>query len=448
MGHVRKILALKKIQPISTFYSDNFSIELPEDFHIHLRNIRIECDHVEFEKIAKTFYKALERWNKLGKPTKREKSWKRGHYYDLGVSKIQPIPLLFNNEIPNDELRVEIQKWADCVHLHYKELRVEFTIKEFKDLVGVIKEASDNLEEYSKDNPERFAKFHRACPHNRVIGETNKQGFWLKPSDNIASRPYDTTFEEEDAKLMMDTRFTNNPKLAKLDIRDLFDITLFHSKNFHPWGCDKNNVFLALLYRYQFAKMAFESSRDLSGDEIKSTDYYKLLTKKITDKPRDGGGGWIYKNPMEQCQRFISLIKSIKKYGYLGTEKSHISYKEFETPPEIIEENGKISHQRNNEGGFPGLISVMPSSGAYKANNGLHRLAILKYLWDTGQLSSPLILVRKWDGSPFNPSDTTNIKYDKKGYPIGRINNFIDRVKEPLAREKNRVFRVIRRILK
>lgn len=445
MGHVRKILALKKIQPIPTFYSDKLAIELSEDFHLHLRNIRIESDHVEFEKIAKAFCKALDEWNKLGRPTKKEKSWKRGNYHELSVGKIQSIPLLFNNEVINDELRIEVQKWADCVHLHYKELRIEFTIREFEELVDVVKEASDKLKEHSEDNPERFGKFQRACPNERVMKRVNKKGFWLKSSDNVADKPYDSTYSEEDSRA--DTRITSDPKLAKLDIRDLFDITLYHSLSAHPWGCDENGILLPLLYRYQFAKMVFESSKDLTNDEIKSTNYWNLLSKKITDRPRDGGGGWIYENPMEQCQRFISIIKSIKKYGYLGIERGHVSYKEFETTPKIIEENGKVSNQRNNEGGFPGLISVAPSSGAYKINNGLHRLAILKYLWDTGQLSSPLILVRKRDDSSFGPSDITDIKYDDKGYPIGRIDNFIDRVKEPLARKKNKALRVTRRLL-
>ena len=444
MGHVKKVLALKEIQPISTFYSDNFAIELSEDFHIHLRNIRIECDHSEFEIIAKTFSRALEKWEELGKPTKKEGSWKRGYYHELGTSKIQPIPLLFNNEVRNNELRVEVQKWADCIHLHYKGLRVEFSIKEFKELVEVIKEAAGNLKNYSKDNPERFGKFQRACPHNRVIGKADKN-VWLKPSDNVAIKPYDTTYSKEDSK--PDTRITDSPKLAKLDVRDLFDITLFHSSSIHPWGCDANGIFLPLLYRYQFVKIIFKSTRALTDDKIKSTNYWSLLSKKITDRPRDGGGGWVYKNPMEQCRRLIALIKSIKKYGYLEIEKNHISYKEFENTPEIIEENGKASYQRNNQGGFPGLISVMPSSGAYKVSNGLHRLAILKYLWDTGQLSSPLILVRKWDDSPFVPADTSNIKYDKKGYPIGCRDNFLNIIKKPLAREKNRVFRIIRKSL-
>jgi hypothetical protein len=448
MGHVKKVLALKKIQPISTFYSDNFGIELSEDFHIHLRNIRIECDHAEFEIIAKTFCKALEKWNRLGKPTKREESWMRGYYHELGTSKIQPIPLLFNNEVKNNELRLEVQKWADCIHLHYKGLRVEFSIKEFKELVEVVKQAADNLTEYSKDNPERSGKFHRACPHNRVTDRVNKQGFWLKPSDIVAEKPYESSFEKEDAELVADIRLTNNLRLARLDIRDLWDITLFHSVNWHPWGCNKDGIFLPLLYRYKFVKMVLESSKDLSENEIKNTDYWKLLHKKITDRPREGGGGFVYENPMEEVRRFMSLIKSINKNGYLGAEKGHVVYKEFIDPLKIIEADGKVSDQRNKDGGFPGLISVIPSSGAYKVHNGLHRLTILKYLWDVGKLASPLILVRKWDDSPFTPSDTINVKYDKKGYPIGRRKGSLDSLKIPLAEEKNRVFRIIRRILK
>ena len=118
-------------------------------------------------------------------------------------------------------------------------------------------------------------------------------------------------------------------------------------------------------------------------------------------------------------KKFITLVKSIKKYGYLGAEKNHIAYKNFEIPLEIIEADGAVSRLKDNTAGFPGLISVRPSSGAFKVHNGLRRLAILKYLWDVGQLSSPRILVRKIDNSPFVPSDvnTNNIRYDKTDHP-------------------------------
>ena len=451
MGHVKKILASKRVQPIPTFYSDKLAVELAENFHFHLRNIRIEWDHIEFQRIASVFSKALEKWNKLEKPLFKENSWIDGHYYNLGSDKIPPVPSLFNDAVMNDEMRIEVQKWADYIHLHYKELRIEFSIKEFEEFVEVIADAAVKLKQYSENNPERFGKFQRACPHNRVIRKTNNsadQQFWLKPSDNNASKPYETTFEREDAE-SRDIRSTNNPRLKKMDIRDLFDITLFHSFAIHPWGCDDNGVYLPLLYRYQFVKMVLESPDSISDDKIKSSSYFNLLSRKITEKPRDGGKGWVYKNPMEQCQRFIFLIKSIKKYGYLGIEKEHSCYKRFEFPLEIIEADGAVSYLKNNTAGFPGLISVRPSSGAFAVHNGLHRLAILKYLWDTGQLSSPRILVRKMDNLPFVSSDldASNIKYDNKGYPIGCYKSFLNTGREILAEGKNSVYRTFRRFL-
>ncbi|MHA1676155.1 MAG: hypothetical protein ACTSU6_03155, partial [Candidatus Njordarchaeales archaeon] len=268
MGHVKKILSSKRIQPIPTFYSDKLALELAENFHFHLRNIRIEWDHVEFEKIAKVFRRALEKWNKLKRPLFKKDSWREGHYYDLGSDKIPPIPSLFNDTVMNDEIRVEIQKWADYVHLHYKELRIEFSIKEFREFVKVVADAAVKLEQYSKGNPERFGKFQRACPHSKVIKKADVSGqqFWIRPSDNDASRPYETTFEKEDIKSRLDTRSTNDPRLKKLDVRDLFDITLFHSSSLYSWGCDANGVFLPLLYRYQFVKMVLESPEEISDD--------------------------------------------------------------------------------------------------------------------------------------------------------------------------------------
>ncbi len=447
MGHVKKILASKRIQPIPTFYSDKLAMELAENFHLHLRNLRIEWDSVEFEKIAKMFCEALEKWNKFGRPTSKEYSWLDGSYYPLGDDKIPPIPGLFDNGITNDELRIEIQKWADYVHLHYKELRIEFSVEEFNEFTEVVLEAARKLGQYSEGNPKRFGKFQRACPHGRVEESSNSgKGFWVESPNDDTGKPYATTFRGEDIASRTDTRLTSSAKLKKLDVRDLFDITLFHSPSISPWACDENGVLLPLLYRYQFVKEVFESSGELNDSEIRATNYWNLLSKGITERPRDGGGGWIYKNPMEQCQRFLTLIKSVKTYGYIGEKKDHASYKDFELTPEIFEANGISTRQKDSVAGFPGLISVMASSGAYKVYNGLHRLAILKYLWDIGQLPSPRILVRKNDDSPFTHPDMNSIKFDGKGYPIGRKESFLIGGKNLLAREKNLICRVSRKL--
>ncbi|MBM3706597.1 MAG: hypothetical protein FJW66_08740 [Actinobacteria bacterium] len=208
-----------------------------------------------------------------------------------------------------------------------------------------------------------------------------------------------------------------------MDVNDLYDISLYHSYNINPWGCNEEKVFLPLKNRYEFVKIYFEADGNLTEDIILNSNYYKLLQKDIDETPRDGGNNWVYKSPMDQVKRFIKLMASFRDNGYLGVDNTHNALEEFDNAPEIVSKDGSMQFQSNNDGGYRGLISFRPCSGAYKVHNGLHRLAILKYMWDSGSLASPRIIGRKIDDMPFVPEDTQNVVYDELGYPVGTSAN-------------------------
>ena len=47
----------------------------------------------------------------------------------------------------------------------------------------------------------------------------------------------------------------------------------------------------------------------LTEYQIYKTNYYKLISKKIDEYPRDGGMNWVYDKPYDQVNRFIDTTK-------------------------------------------------------------------------------------------------------------------------------------------
>ena len=411
MGHSRKILGFRIVEPISTLWSDLFAIELAENFHIHLRNLRLELDHVEFESLADGFGRALKNWKKRGKPRSKRYQQLNDRFLSLHKSKISPIPSLWNTNTANDEMRVELQQWADYLHLHYRNIKLEFTVSEFLDFATVIEEAKLNLErELSHErNPKRLGKFHRANPDGRV--SKVESTYWSKPPNWELSLkpPYATTYmDEADANLRKQrSRETADPLLRYMDICDLYNMKLYHSGPLNPWMVDSMGVCRPLHARYEFVAMVFASDSMPTVKDIQATEYWELLGRQLGEVPRDGSSEWVYADREAQSLRFVELIKLVAKRGYVGIRQDdNDGLEQFDRdhPVKVIR-HGEVEFLKTSYYGYPGLLSVRPVAGAYCVWNGLHRIAILKYLWDSGLLEDNRVLVRGIDRTPFGPNN-------------------------------------------
>ena len=90
-------------------------------------------------------------------------------------------------------------------------------------------------------------------------------------------------------------------------------------------------IFLPLKNRYDFVKLVIKSEFHLTDEQIKNTDYYRLLCiQDVSVTPRDGSSEGVYANPMEQSKYFVSLIKNICTDGYnpcngLGIQNQEIT---------------------------------------------------------------------------------------------------------------------------
>lgn len=429
MGHTKKILGFSTVQPISTFYSDLFAIELAENFHIHLRNLRVELDHNEFLSLCEGFRKAYLVWQENGKLTQKRYAELEDKFLNLYLSKVSPIPCLWNTNASNDEIRIELQHWADYIHLHYKQIKFEFSVREFLEFAEVVENARSRLQKEIEveENPCRWGKFHRANPDHRVRSPLKKNSFWTCPEDMPPTdRPYASNYYNQEDAVLKNTRLrhVDDPKHLVLDSRDLFDITLYHSGRLSPWAVDSNGINRMLAARYDFVELFMRNGRSLSSLQIQSAEYWKLLHKSISDVPRDGGTDWVYADPADQCERFIQLINSIVSEGYLGDRYSSI-FRQFDGSnlTKIIK-NGVISNITNNDGGYPGMMSVVPCKGGYRVWNGLHRIAILKYLLEHNCLPNNRVVVRKVDDTTFSPRDfvsLSSVSLDSKMVKIKRL---------------------------
>jgi hypothetical protein len=203
MGLVKKILGLKKIDKISTLYSDYLSVELAEDFHIHLRNLRIEMDGDEFAAYCRAIRKAYLRWRLIGRPKVFDFDEVSKQVF-LNLSRIDAEAGKNNDAINSDEIRVELQKWADHIHVHWKSVRLEFDINEFLEFADVINESAAKLksEVDIESMPRRIGKYHVACPRGRA----DKKGdgiFWTEKNQtaDLNQRHKTIYFDKVDQEL-------------------------------------------------------------------------------------------------------------------------------------------------------------------------------------------------------------------------------------------------------
>jgi len=180
VGVVRKILGIRQVDPVSTLYSGYAAIEMSESIHLHWRNTRVEFDRAEFDVFCRMAARAYLAWLNHGKPA----TFPAGQIVYLGAAQLDPVPSRENPAISSNEMRVEVQQWADYIHVHWKWLRLELTFDEFVEFAGVMAQSLEGLkaEAWFTQSPRRVGKNHRAVPHGLVDGGP-ANGFWVRRED-------------------------------------------------------------------------------------------------------------------------------------------------------------------------------------------------------------------------------------------------------------------------
>ena len=420
MGHCKKVLSSKTVQAVPTFLSNQAVLELAENFHFHYRNYRLEMDYSEFESMSLSFIEAYAKWNLGGR--KKSVRYKYAGDRNIVLSKfsVNSHPCLESYEASVNNIRAEINQNADHIHIHYKDFRFELSLSEFDEFASVLEEAKSKLKKVISDtpSPERIGFFHRSVPFGRVDDPLNKN-YWLYPQDCGLENVYESTYSTEGDSGLIANRETDSASNYKIHIDDLFTSTLRYKSLRSPHGCDESGIFIPLLNRYKFVKFYFENSQSLTDKQIESTDYFKLLKAGFDANPRDGESKAVYADPLAQAHRFIELINSVTTSGYVvGGEKIGAFNDEVVA---LHTESGDVVPQTNRLDIEKGLITIYMELGLPQVHNGLHRLAILKYLNDHDLVSDPLVLVHCLDSKKTPLDRHRPIHFDKDGFPVGSL---------------------------
>lgn len=221
MGFTRKVLAKKELSKESVFYTDKFVIEIAESIHIHLRNFRLELSIEEWKLFAKGVIISYVNWWRKGKPGYQspENNWK------LFKSKINPVAGKGDSSVLTNDMRIELQEFADYIHFHFRTTKYEFTINEFLEFADEVTKARDTIKsmEILKDYPKRIGKYHIIQPRNRVTKSENRGNFVTHSSRFLSdsNKSYESLVRDEN---------TNQWKKQRIDQEVVTKIN--HKKTF------------------------------------------------------------------------------------------------------------------------------------------------------------------------------------------------------------------------
>lgn len=152
MGRTLIKLANKRLLS-SAVFPQRFVIEICEKVHTHYRNLRITQSLTDWIQMAEGYKDALERWKKRGCPTPRKESHielcrkiMRGEAEDEKLEVNLNKNLYLDNK---DKIFAEGAEIEDLRYIHFKirDLRIEMSISEFKEICALMKDAEAKLED-------------------------------------------------------------------------------------------------------------------------------------------------------------------------------------------------------------------------------------------------------------------------------------------------------------
>ncbi len=139
MGHIKKVLAMGQVEP-RTLTANAIWNDLCENIHLHDRNIRLDFSMLEWSG----FRAAINHLGKAVEHSIEELDFEEGNpnilrqlMYDVGLPS--------NSEYFTNRVTIELQK-DNTVHFHYRDLRLHWTIGEFKKIAGMFVVALGVLE--------------------------------------------------------------------------------------------------------------------------------------------------------------------------------------------------------------------------------------------------------------------------------------------------------------
>lgn len=151
MGHTLKQLASGKISNRCIF-NNRFVVEIAEKVHLHYRNLRINLNLPDFLELSQGCISAIDRWQKRDKPEP-----KVGVHIELCRRKVGIQPVNDNIQVNlntnlyklnEGKIFAEGAEFEDknYIHLKIRDLRLELSFKDFKEVADVITKAQGQIE--------------------------------------------------------------------------------------------------------------------------------------------------------------------------------------------------------------------------------------------------------------------------------------------------------------
>lgn len=152
MGQTLQALSSKKLDR-NPIFKNRFCVEICEKVHTHYRNLRLVSTIYDWVNVAEGFKDALERWKARGCPTTR-----KGQHIELCRKQIV-------SEEDNDALLINLNRnlylenkdsvyalgndFIDPTYIHLKlrDVRVELSLRDFRELYYAIDEAYKHLKD-------------------------------------------------------------------------------------------------------------------------------------------------------------------------------------------------------------------------------------------------------------------------------------------------------------
>jgi hypothetical protein len=140
MGRVRNFLSKVQVSKVSDKWTDMFSFEICEDFHIHWRNLRIQLDKEEWILFCQRAVQAWEKYVSLGKPIPNPNQTLPTY---LANGKIKSVC-----GIGPDSFRIEDDDLnGKSIHIHLRFIRLDLSHEEFLKMADEFTAAASKLRE-------------------------------------------------------------------------------------------------------------------------------------------------------------------------------------------------------------------------------------------------------------------------------------------------------------
>lgn len=144
MGHIKKVLAMGRIEPRTAPVSNQIWTDLCEDVHLHYKNVRFDYSEKEWSH----FRAAI---NHLGLAVEKcaaENGYREGDPNFL-IQQVYNYPLNPDSDYYTDRCSIELQR-DNTVHFHYRDLRIHFTFTEYVAIAKLFLESVKQLKMIKK----------------------------------------------------------------------------------------------------------------------------------------------------------------------------------------------------------------------------------------------------------------------------------------------------------